>query len=87
MWQAVRDKHPHTATLRLALTSDPVHETVWARGAAGEQRVATILAKHLDSGIVVLHDRRIPGTRANIDHVATRASSRSADRCPAKPGS
>ena len=39
--QAVREKHPRTAALRLALASDPSHEMVWARGAAGEERVAT----------------------------------------------
>jgi len=68
--QAVREKHPRTATLRLALASDPAHEMVWARGAAGEERVAAMLAKHLHAGVVVLHDRRIRGTRANIDHIA-----------------
>ena len=68
--QGVRDKHPRTAALWLALTDAPAHETVWARGAAGEQRFAAILAKHLHPGIVVLHDRRIPGSRANIDHIA-----------------
>ena len=29
-----------------------------------------LLAKRLDAGIVVLHDRRIPRSRANIDHIA-----------------
>ncbi|MEJ7784623.1 MAG: nuclease-related domain-containing protein [Solirubrobacteraceae bacterium] len=72
--QAVREKHPRTAALRLALASDPSHEMVWARGAAGEERVAAILAKHLHAGVVVLHDRRIPGTRANIDHIAVAPS-------------
>jgi len=47
---------------------------VWARGAAGEERVAAILAKHLHASVVVLHDRRIPGTRANIDHIAVAPS-------------
>ena len=68
--QRVRDKHPRTATLRLAFAAAPTHETAWARGAAGEQRVAAALAKHLKPGVVVLHDRRIPGSRANIDHIA-----------------
>jgi len=67
---AVPETHARTATLRVALASDPAHEMVWARGAAGEERVAAMLAKHLHAGVVVLHDRRIRGTRANIDHIA-----------------
>ena len=54
----------------LALVEDPLHETAWARGASGEEQVARSLAKYLDSSVVVLHDRRIPGSRANIDHMA-----------------
>lgn len=67
--QRVRDKHPRLGGLRLALSADPTHETVWARGAGGEERVAELLGKHLDDHVVALHDRRIPGSRANIDHI------------------
>ena len=58
----------------LALADDPTHETAWARGARGEERVAELLAKHLNTGVVVLHDRRIPRSRANIDHIAVAPS-------------
>jgi hypothetical protein len=68
--QRVRDKHPRIGGVLLALSDDPTHETVWARGGGGEERVAVLLAKRLDTGIVVLHDRRIPRSRANIDHIA-----------------
>ena len=55
----------------LAKLNTPQHEQAWATGARGEERVARQLQKHLkDSGVVLLHDRRIPGTRANIDHIA-----------------
>ena len=70
----VREKHPHIGGLMLALADDPTHETAWARGARGEERVAELLAKHLNPGVVVLHDRRIPRTRANIDHIAVAPS-------------
>lgn len=66
----VRERNPRTASLRLALGDPPGHETAWARGAAGEERVAELLARHLDDEVVVLHDRRIPLSRANIDHIA-----------------
>ena len=66
----VREQHPRVGGVLLALQDEPRHQQVWARGAGGEERVAAALAKRLDKGIVVLHDRRIPGSRANIDHIA-----------------
>lgn len=51
---------------------EPSSTKVWRQGAAGETRTAARLAKHLaNSGVRLLHDRRIPAHgRANIDHVA-----------------
>ncbi|MDR0782529.1 MAG: NERD domain-containing protein [Propionibacteriaceae bacterium] len=43
---------------------------VWAQGAVGEERVAARLDALADVGVTTLHDRRIPGTSANIDHIA-----------------
>jgi hypothetical protein len=43
---------------------------VWAQGAAGEERVAETLDQLAGVGVIALHDRRIPGSRVNIDHVA-----------------
>jgi hypothetical protein len=40
----------------------------WRKGADGERRTAGILAG-LGAGTISLHDRRIPGSRANIDHI------------------
>jgi hypothetical protein len=41
----------------------------WRRGATGEQATAALL-EHLPARTwVVLHDRRVPGSRANIDHL------------------
>jgi len=40
----------------------------WLRGAAGEAATARLLAT-LPARFVVLHDRRVPGSRANIDHL------------------
>ena len=45
----------------------PDHALAWNAGAAGEARVAAALAGL--PGIVALHDRAVPGTRANIDHL------------------
>lgn len=70
----VREKHPRIGRGLLALSGDPTHENVWARGAGGEERVANVLAKHLADDVIVLHDRRIPGSRSNIDHIAVARS-------------
>jgi hypothetical protein len=72
--QRVRVKHPHIGELMLALADAPTHETAWARGARGEERVAELLAKHLNPSVLVLHDRSIPRTRGNIDHIAVARS-------------
>jgi hypothetical protein len=40
----------------------------WHRGAEGEQATARLLA-NLPRRFVVLHDRRLPGRRGNLDHV------------------
>jgi hypothetical protein len=41
----------------------------WLQGAAGERKLGAELDKLRNEGFAVLHDRRIPGRRANIDHV------------------
>lgn len=68
--QRVRDRHPRLGGLLLALGEPPVHERVWKRGGEGERMVAESLAKRCNDRVVVLHDRRVPGSRANIDHIA-----------------
>jgi hypothetical protein len=42
----------------------------WMRGAAGERATAEVLAELSPRRWIVLHDRRLPGTRANVDHLA-----------------
>jgi Nuclease-related domain len=51
----------------LALTDDPQSTRAWATGARGEEKLAEAL-KGID-GLRALHDRRVPGTRGNIDHI------------------
>lgn len=52
------------------LSDDPQSTKAWGRGAIGEERVAEVLHARLDDKAVVLHDRRVPKTRGNIDHLA-----------------
>jgi hypothetical protein len=54
----------------LALTDEPQPTTAWARGAAGERQVGSMLDGLVGDDVVALDDRRIPRSRANIDHLA-----------------
>lgn len=56
------------ATLRRS-SATGTGEKSWATGAEGEELVAESLASRCPE-VPVLHDRRMPGSRANIDHVA-----------------
>jgi hypothetical protein len=53
--------------LRFRASPDAV---AWRRGAAGERRTAHLLGPLGRHGWVVLHDLAVPGSRANLDHLA-----------------
>jgi len=65
----VRSKHPKLGGLMLALSDDPQSTTAWDTGALGEERLGRRLNELASDTLRPLHDRRIPGTRANIDHI------------------
>jgi hypothetical protein len=66
----VREAHPHLGGLILALSDDPQSTRAWDSGARGEEALGRGLDRQAEKGVRVLHDRRIRGTRANIDHIA-----------------
>lgn len=70
----IRATHPKIGGLILALSDDPQSTRAWERGAIGEERMASRLAELPTDTFRVLHDRRIPGTRANIDHIVVSPS-------------
>jgi len=48
----------------------PHQSTVaWRQGAEGEERLGYHLDQLSSEGFVILHDRRVPGSQANIDHL------------------
>jgi hypothetical protein len=51
---------------RLFITPQSIR--AWRTGADGESKTADVLGR-LGDDWIVLHDRRIPGSRANIDHI------------------
>lgn len=64
----IREAHPRLGGLILALSDDPQSTRAWQSGAAGERKLGEKLASLGDS-IIALHDRRVPKSRANIDHI------------------
>jgi hypothetical protein len=64
--QRIRAAHPRLGGLLLAITDEPQTTASWARGAVGEEKLAQALKPLTARGIRLLHDRHIPGTRANI---------------------
>lgn len=73
-WRAaIKEERPLLGRVAAALTPKPVitpesqSTKAWKVGAEGEQRVAEVMATA--TGVEVLHDRRVPGSRANIDHI------------------
>ncbi|WP_202879242.1 nuclease-related domain-containing protein [Nocardioides cynanchi] len=66
----IRSSHPRLGGLIHALSDEPQSTTAWDTGALGEERLGRRLSELAGDTFLVLHDRRIPGTRANIDHLA-----------------
>src|SRR5260221_14202525 len=53
-----------------AIIRMPREARQWSTGAKGERKAGQELDSLRRRDFVLLHDRRIPGERANIDHVA-----------------
>lgn len=71
----IRSEHPRLGGVILALSDEPQHQRAWDRGRQGEEAVAEALERRTaDGAAVLLHDRRIPGSRANIDHIVVAPS-------------
>lgn len=68
--ERVRAAHPKIGGFLLAISEEPASTRAWATGALGEEVLGRGLDTLADRGVRVLHDRRIPRTRANIDHIA-----------------
>jgi Nuclease-related domain len=63
-------RHPHLGKLILAVSEEPQTIRAWSKGAAGEEALGARLNELATERLVVLHDRRVPHSRANIDHIA-----------------
>ena len=66
-------RRQHAGTMRPGAWATS-QTTTYAQDSVGERRVRAALDSLTDSGAVVLHDRQVPNTRGNIDHVVIAAS-------------
>lgn len=71
----VRTAHPKLGGLILALKDDPSHVTAWETGAGGEEQFGQRLSGIASESLMVLHDRKLPRSAANIDHLAVTSQS------------
>ncbi len=71
----IRDTYGRLGGVVLALSNEPQSTLAWGVGGSGERRLGAFL-EALNNGetIIALHDRRIPGSRANIDHIVVSRS-------------
>lgn len=65
--ERLREKWGRLGGIAVALSGDKQSTKAWA---VGEERLGVRLDSLASDDIAVLHDRRIPGSRANIDHIA-----------------
>lgn len=68
--ERLRQKWGKLGGIAVALSDEKQSTKAWATGAVGEERLGARLDSLVSESIAVLHDRCIPGTKANIDHIA-----------------
>jgi len=66
----VRAEHPVIGGALLALFGDPQPTVAWSHGATGERAVGRRLEELRDKDVITVHDRKVPRSSANIDHIA-----------------
>lgn len=68
------EAHPILGRLAWAIDPEPDAGRHYAKGAVGEQRLGASFDELHESGVLTLHDRRLPGSKANIDHIVVAAT-------------
>lgn len=67
--ERIRARHKRLGGLILAVSDDPHSTRAWGTGAVGEERLGARLNGLAGDDVRVLHDRKLPGSSANIDHL------------------
>jgi hypothetical protein len=65
----VKHRHPVLGRIALALEGPATSADSWLVGAKAEEMFGTRLNDMVEAGLLSLHDRRIPGSPANVDHI------------------
>jgi hypothetical protein len=68
--ERLRQKWGRLGGMAVAFSDEKQSTKAWAIGAVGEERLGARLDSLASESIAILHDRRIPGSKANIDHIA-----------------
>jgi hypothetical protein len=58
----------HAAAVAEKVAAPEVAES-WEKGSIGESKLAAYVARKVGDQVIALHDRLIPGTKRNIDHI------------------
>ena len=65
----IREKWGPLGGIAIALSEEPQSTAAWKVGAIGEEILGRQLDAIVGEKVAVLHDRQIPGSTANIDHL------------------
>lgn len=68
--ERLRQKWGKLGGIAVALSDENQSTKAWVTGAVGEERLGARLDSLVSESVAVLHDGRVPGTRADIDHIA-----------------
>jgi hypothetical protein len=58
----------HAAVVAEAMAEREISAS-WGKGSTGESKLASFIDREVGNAVIPLHDRLIPGTRGNIDHI------------------
>jgi hypothetical protein len=72
--EEVRRKHGDHAAAVAEQMAERDNAASWGKGSQGESRLAAFVAREVGDSVIALHDRLIPGTRGNIDHIFVASS-------------
>ena len=67
--EEVRRKHGDHAAEVAKEMAERDNAATWGKGSKGESRLAAFVEREVAGAVIPLHDRLIPGTRGNIDHI------------------
>ena len=67
--EQVRKRHGTAAAAVAEHMASKDMAATWGKGSDGEARLAAFVAREVGDRVIGLHDRLIPGTRGNIDHI------------------